>query len=215
MFRKGLNIKFWYIVILLLFGYSILIFLNNKFILTEDLYHYSLGEQLTIERIEQLFLFQSNLEWISYVIISLSLIIKLSLITIALYTGVILSNLKVKLKSLFHIVLQAEFLFLFALSIKIYWMYFFMDNLSLKSLGHFYPLSIINFYKSNEIASWLVYPLQLVNLFELGYWLLLAYLLMDLIKKSFWKSFEFVLSTYGVALIIWVVFVVFLTLNFS
>ncbi len=57
--------------------------------------------------------------------------------------------------------------------------------------------------------------LQLVNLFEIAYWLLLADLLKKIINRPFWKSFEFVLSTYGVGLLIWTVFVVFLTLNLT
>ncbi len=207
--------KFWSIFFPLSVGYIIITFLSNKFILTEDLYYYSLGEQLTLGKIEELFYTQSKFEWLSYVFVTISILIKISITTIVLKTGVILSSLKVKFKKLFHIVLQAEFLFLAAVFIRLYWMYFFMDNLSLTSLGYFQPLSVINFFKSSEIESWLVYPLQLVNLFELGYWFLLAYLLMNHIKKSFWKSLEFVLSTYGVALIIWVVFVVFLILNIS
>lgn len=160
-------------------------------------------------------MFKSRWEWLSYVIIVLSIIVKISIITLGLYTGVILSSLKVKFISLIRIVSQAEFLFLFAASIKLYLIYFFMDNYSLTSIGYFQPLSIINFFESSETEPWLVYPLRLVNLFELGYWLLLSYLLMDILEKTFWKSLEFVLSTYVVGLIIWVVFVVFLTLNFS
>jgi hypothetical protein len=110
---------------------------------------------------------------------------------------------------------QAEFLFLFVMFIRLYWISFVMDDVSLTTVSYFQPLSIINFFKSSEIETWLVYPMQLVNFFELSYWCLLAYLLMDYIKKSFWKSLEFVFSTYVVALVIWVVFVVFLTLNLS
>lgn len=207
--------KSWPIFLFLIIGYNLVVILSNKYILTEDLYYYSLGEQLTLDKIEQLFFLKSKFEWLNYVFVSLSLIIKLILIAIVLYTGVLLSSLTVKFKNLFRIVLQTEFLFLFAIFIRFYWIYFFIDDLSLTKLGYFQPLSIINFLKTEEIAAFLVYPLQLVNLFEIGYWFLLAYLLMNLIKKSFWKSFEFVLSTYGVALIIWVVFVVFLTLNFG
>lgn len=202
-------------LLFLLSGYIIVTFVGNMFLITEDLYYYSFREQLTTVKIEQLFLFKSRWEWLSYVIIVLSIIVKISIITLGLYTGVILSSLKVKFISLIRIVSQAEFLFLFAASIKLYLIYFFMDNYSLTSIGYFQPLSIINFFESSETEPWLVYPLRLVNLFELGYWLLLSYLLMDILEKTFWKSLEFVLSTYVVGLIIWVVFVVFLTLNFS
>ncbi len=143
------------------------------------------------------------------------LLIKTSLITVVLYTGVFFLDIKIGFKKLFHIVLQAEFVFLFAVFVKFYWIYVFMSDVSLKTISFFQPLSIINFFSIGEIPKWLVYPMQLVNLFEIGYWLLLAYLLEKIIKKSFWKSFEFVLSTYGIGLLIWAVFVVFLTLNLT
>jgi hypothetical protein len=207
--------KSWPIFIFLLVGYCLLTLLSNKFVLTEDLYYYSLGEQLTLEKIEQLFSFKSKFEWLSYVFISISILIKLLMTTTVLYTGVLLSSIEVKYKRLFRIVVQAEFLFLFVMFIRLYWISFVMDDVSLTTVSYFQPLSIINFFKSSEIETWLVYPMQLVNFFELSYWCLLAYLLMDYIKKSFWKSLEFVFSTYVVALVIWVVFVVFLTLNLS
>lgn len=203
------------IYLLLLLGYISLVWLNNFFILTEDLYYSSFGEQLTIEKIEQLFSFQTEFSWINYIVLPFSILIKTSIITLVIYTGVILSSLKVGLSRLFRIVIQAEFIFLLMGFVRFCWIYFFQTDNNFTSLGFFQPLSIINFFSPEDNLTYLVYPLQLINLFELAYWLLLAYLLSDLLKKSFWKSFEFVLSTYGFALVIWVVFVIFLTLNFS
>lgn len=145
----------------------------------------------------------------------LSILIKTSIITLVIYTGVILSSLKVGLRQLFRIVLQAEFIFLLMGFVRFCWFYFFQTDANFTSLGFFQPLSIINFFSPADDLSYLVYPLQLINLFEFSYWLLLAYLLKNLLKKTYWQSFEFVLSTYGVGLVIWIVFVTFLTLNFS
>lgn len=203
------------IYLLLLLGYISLVWLNNFFILTEDLYYSSFGEQLTIEKIEQLFSFQTEFSWINYIVLPFSILIKTSIITLVIYTGVILSSLKVGLSRLFRIVIQAEFIFLLMGFVRFCWIYFFQTDNNFTSLSFFQPLSIINFFSPKDDLSYLVYPLQLMNLFEFSYWLLLAYLLKNLLKKSFWQSFEFVLSTYGVALVIWVVFVTFLTLNFS
>lgn len=133
-----------------------LTFLSNKYILTDNLFYYSYGNQLTAKRIAHILSLKSNLEWLSYVIVSLSFIIKLSIITIVLYTGTILSNLEIELKNLFRIVLQAEFLFLFVFFIRIYWVYFFMTDVSLTKLEFFQPLSIINFFTMNEIPKWFI-----------------------------------------------------------
>lgn len=146
---------------------------------------------------------------------SLSILIKTSIITLVIYTGVILSSLNIGLRRIFRVVVQAEFIFLLMGFVRFFWFYLFQSDINFTSLGFFQPLSIINFFSPNDDLTYLVYPLQLINLFELAYWFILAYLLRNLLKKSFWKSFEFVLNTYGVALVIWVVFVTFLTLNFG
>ncbi len=203
------------IFLFLLIGYFILTLLNNIFILTEDLYYSSYGEQMALEKIENLFYFKTKWEWISYFFIPLTLIIKTAVITIILYTGVVLSNLKIGLNSIFRLVVHAEFIFLLMGFIKFSWIYFFQSDINFTKIGFFQPLSAINFFSPKDDLTYLVYPLQLINLFELAYWFILAYLLRSLLKKSFWKSFEFVLSTYGVSLVIWVVFVTFLTLNFG
>lgn len=205
----------WSIFLLLFTGYIALAWLNNIFILTEDLYYSSFGEQMALEKIQALFSFKTEWEWISYIFIPLSILIKTAVITLVLYTGVVLSNFKAGLRSLFRIVLQAEFVFLFMVFVKFSWIYFFQANTNFIALGFFQPLSVVSFFSPNDDLTYLVYPLQLINLFELAYWFILAYLLSNLFKKSFWKSFEFVLNTYGVALVIWVVFVTFLTLNFG
>jgi len=203
------------VFLLLIVGYEFHAALNNIFLLTEDFYSSSFGEQIATEKIGELFSLKMKWEWISYVFVFLTLIIKTSIITLVIYTGVILSSLEVGLRRIFRVVLQAEFIFLLMGFVRFCWFYFFQTDINFTSLGFFQPLSAINFFAPSDNLSYLIYPLQLINLFELAYWFLLAYLLSNLLKKSFWKSFEFVLSTYGVALVIWAVFVTFLTLNFG
>lgn len=109
----------------------------------------------------------------------------------------------------------AEGVFIFMAFIKLLFLWFNRGSLSLEYLQFFTPLSLINLFSVGEIDRWYIYPLQTINLFEIVYWFVLAYLLKMEIQKTFWKSFEFVLSTYVVGLIVWVVFVVFLTLNLN
>ena len=99
--------------------------------------------------------------------------------------------------------------------VKTVWLFFNSDNVGLEYIQYFYPLSAINLVDYKIIAPWSIYAIQILNLFELLYWFVLAFLLTGLLKKNFWSSFEFVLSTYGLGLFFWVVFVVFLSLNFS
>ncbi|MFN7839937.1 MAG: hypothetical protein ACK5QG_18395, partial [Bacteroidota bacterium] len=62
---------------------------------------------------------------------------------------------------------------------------------------------------------WLVYPIQLLNVFELLYWIALAWQLQEVLEKPFAESLGFVAKTYGVGLAVWVVVVMFLTVSIS
>lgn len=74
---------------------------------------------------------------------------------------------------------------------------------------------MINFFSHSELEPWLVYPIQLLNVFELLYWAVLAWQLQEVLKKSFPESLGFVMKTYGVGLTVWVVVVMFLTVSLT
>jgi hypothetical protein len=118
-------------------------------------------------------------------------------------------------KKFFTVAVYAEFIFLIPVVSKIIWFLFFDNDYTLKDLQYFSPLSAFSFLNPKEIEPWLVYPIQLLNLFELLYWLALAYQLKDVLGKSFKASLGFVAATYGVGLFIWVVLITFLIVTIS
>ena len=85
----------------------------------------------------------------------------------------------------------------------------------LNDLQAFYPLSLLNLFETQELDKWLIYPLQLVNLFELVYWLVLAYGVSQVIEMPMQRAFGIVAASYGSGLLVWVVFIMFLTISLS
>ena len=120
-----------------------------------------------------------------------------------------------KYRKIFNIVLQAEFIFILVTLTKVGWFYFFKSDYNLEDWQHFYPLSALSIVGYEGLQAWFIYPFQVLNLFELAYWLTLAYLLGKELKIKADKGFSIVASSYGVALLIWVVGVMFFTLNMS
>ena len=156
------------------------------------------------------------------IIISAILLIKTALISSVLYIGAFFySKAKVTLKELFNAVVKAEFVFLGVGVLKIVWFYFFQTNYTLEDLQYFYPLSTLNIVGYKGLEAWFIYPLQVLNLFELAYWLLLSYFVGKLAftekdkGKPMDLGFKIVASSYGSALLLWVVVVMFFTLNYS
>ena len=195
----------------------------NKYVLeNEEVLLVYLSEKLNTKQIEIFFNFQKKWQWFSYLLIPLVLLIKTALISSVLYIGTFFySKTKVTFKNLWEVVIKAEFVFLGVGVLKIIWFYFFQTNYTLEDLQYFYPLSALNIVGYKGLDAWFVYPLQVLNLFELAYWLLLAYFIGKLAftekdkGKPMDLGFKIVASSYGSALLLWVVVVMFFTLNYS
>lgn len=175
----------------------------------------SLSEQLTAEQIEKVLSFKDQWQWISYVSVPLLLLIKISVTAVLIDVGCVFYNEKLPYKQLFRIVLLGEFIFLAVPIFKLCWFLFFQPNFSLEDIQYFYPLSALNIIGYKGVAVWFIYPLQLLNLFEVVYWFLISVQLNKAIGSTTGKGVNIVASGYGVGLLLWVVCVMFFTLNMS
>jgi len=116
------------------------------------------------------------------------------------------------------VAIVAEFIFLVPALLKIFWLAFFRTDYSLLDIQLFYPLSALSLFDEAAVQqnqSWLVYPLQTFNLFEVAYWLLLAKGVSEVIKKDFTESFELVMASYGTGLVLWIVTIMFITVTYG
>jgi hypothetical protein len=195
----------------------ILIWLSRTLLINEVVFYNAYSEQLTYERSLKLFEDLKRLSWITYVFTPLFLLIKFSIISFVLYIGIVLYNVqsKISLSSVFKIVMASEAIFVLAGIIKICWFYFFAGNYDLNDLGFFYPFSLVNFFKRSELSKIWVFPFQSVNIFHILYIISISYGLnrICLIEKG--ASDKIVLLSYIPALVLWIVFIMFLTIDVS
>jgi hypothetical protein len=216
--------SFFYFAIL-----SILFIFNTyviKYLLDIDnLVYNSLAEKLTNNQINEILNIQKKWQWTTYVIIPIFLFIKTILVSSIIYIGAFFySKVKVTFKQLWYIVVKSEFVFLLVGFAKIIWFCFFQINFTLEDIQNFYPLSALNIVGYRGLDAWFIYPLQTLNLFEFIYWFLLSFYIGKITSPT--KSLEqnkypidfglkIVASSYGSALLLWVVVVMFFTLNYS
>lgn len=189
--------------------------ISNDLLESKRIFASSLIENYTTEQINEIIKFQDKLEWFSYLIIPVFLSIKISVIAAILDVGCFFFGKDIKYKQLFNIVVKAEFVFLLVIVFKTAWFYCFQTSYTLEDLQYFYPFSALNIIGYKGLEPWFIYPLQVLNLFELVYWLLLGYGLSKSLKTSMDTAMGIVVSSYGVGLLIWVGAVMFLTLNMS
>lgn len=204
------------IILCLLIVLTVLLTIISKEILNlTDLLANTLLERFTKNQVDEILNIQSKWKWLGYTISPLIIMLKISIITAILDAGCFFFGKEIKYKKLFNIVVKAEFIFLLVIVFKTAWFYFFQTNYTLEDLQYFYPLSAINIIGYEGLQPWFVYPFQVLNLFELAYWFILAYLISEELKMNTDKGFSIVASSYGVSLLIWVVGVMFFTLNMS
>jgi len=175
----------------------------------------SLGEQITRRELENLINVRQKWQWLGYALLPLLLLVKISIVAGLLDIGCFFFGKDIRYKTLFHIAIKAEFVFLLVIVFKTAWFYWIQTEYTLEDLQYFYPLSLLQLFGYEGLEPWFIYPLQVVNLFELCYWLLLGYGLSKALKQSVDYGMGIVASSYGVGLLIWVAGVMFFTLNMS
>lgn len=203
---KNNTILFTFLIIL----YFLITSLSNLTLFNDDLFFSLVGDN-----VEEILKTRKKIEYFGYLFIPIFFFVKILVIAAILDAGCFFFGKEIKYKKLFNIVVKAEFVFLLVIVFKTAWFYLFQTNYTLEDLQYFYPLSALNIIGYEGLQPWFIYPFQVLNLFELAYWVILAYLIGKELNENTDKGMSIVASSYGVSLLIWVVGVMFFTLNIS
>ena len=145
----------------------------------------------------------------------LILVVKCFLMTLVLYGGLFFANLHqgIRLGTLFRVTAFAEVALVLAGVVKI-WVGA-VSGFTYSEFAIFYPLSLLSVLGTDAIDPLFYYPLQITNLFELLYCMLLVIFLRHELSFSAVQSIKVGLGSYAVSLLFWMVLILFLTLNFT
>jgi len=212
---KYYNLKKMHLFAGVVLAYLIIIWLSKKTLINEIVFYNTFSEQLTFERSMKLFEDLKRYSWIEYVFAPIMLLIKILLVSLVLYVGVFLFDIQNKVSpgSVFRIVIASEVVFILASLFKFIWFYFFAGNYTLNDLSFFYPLSLINFFRRDEVNSFWIFPLQIINIFQFIYILSLSYGMNKTCEVERSDTEKIVLSTYLPAMVIWVALIMFLSID--
>lgn len=205
--------------ILIIFLYSLLTFLDKTYITTDSKIFDFLAKDYPSSVVQNYMDSQKKWWWVGYAVTPVLIGVKVLLVAFCLNFVKIISEKveQIKFRDILTVVLIAELVFIVAGFYKFFNFYLIDTDYTLETLQTYYPLSLINFKEAISTEKWAAYPLQLINLFELVYWGVLAWGIWELADKkiSFPKSFGLVALTYGVGLLFWVGVVCFLILSVS
>ncbi|SEM74283.1 hypothetical protein SAMN05192574_101667 [Mucilaginibacter gossypiicola] len=186
-----------------------LIALTNRLILTPDFYKRS-GDLLGYDD-NALTTYVNAQKWLYFFEI-IYLGIKLSLISLVLYTTLYIARQPIRFSSILCVVIIAEFTFVLSALGKLLWFHYFIPDGSLSDWHNTYLLSALSLFPDAPVAWY--YPLQTLNVFEIAYWFILAMGMTKITRLNFDNSLLIVLKGYVPALVVWMACVVFTTMVF-
>lgn len=149
------------------------------------------------------------------VVISFNILTRVFVVALVLQIYILLNKINIKFLDLLVIAIRCEFIYLIPILYEIIYFGIFNTEATISEINNFHSLSIYNIIDLSGTEKFLEYPLTFLNLFEVGYFILLSYLLSKKLKLDFGLSFKIVMRSYGVALLLWVCVVMFFTLNYS
>lgn len=152
--------------------------------------------------------------WVGFAAVPLLILLRVSLTAGCLFTGALLNEKfnKLTYTGYYGIAMKADVVsVLHSIVSSVVIMDFFRDDL-IKGQTVF---SLLYFIDMNAVDKWLTIPCASINLFEIVYWFFLSKLVAMATGNRYWKSLEFVLTTYGVGYLIYIVAMMFITLYLS
>jgi len=203
------------ILALLLLSYMGISFYMANISPSKTLYINNLREQLSETEIKSLLKNVDKYAWLRYFLIILTILIRVFIVSFFLFIGTTLSGYEVKFKQLFNISIKADFIFIIPLLIKIFWIQLEINNINIKDIEYFYPLSLIQLINPREIDPLWIYPFQTINLFEVSYWFILAFGIYRITKINYNESLSLIVKSYIPALALWITLVMFFSVTFS
>ncbi len=195
-------------VFLLYVGVMLVItFLQQEFVLMPELQSFDLvGEDAKAQMVEN----WQKWRWVSFVLAPVLLLLRLSLVSLCMFVGsfFIADMGGKKLKDWWEVVMIAQSVML------IYSIILCVTNIAAGTDEAFEVTKYTSllFLGGDNIEQWIKVPLSAVNLFEIAYWCVMAKLVSIKAETNFGKSFKFVMSSYGVGYLFYIVLLMFLIL---
>jgi len=142
---------------------------------------------------------------LNYLWTPFALLWKFTLTAFLLWVGAFVFGHKISYRALWKYVLVAEFIFIFPELIRLMW-FILEPPQSYLEIKNFYPLSLFSLVDAGSVDPRYHYPLRSINLFEIGYWFLLALGIHMLSRRSIEQSLVLVVCSYGLGFLLWLTY---------
>lgn len=149
--------------------------------------------------------------WLMFLTPIAILLIRVSLVAMCLFLGsfFIERQQKIKYADGWNVALKSDIILILS-SVMVCTIAVMFGAEQAEVVGRYCSLAFL--VDPNITEQWLLVPIAAINIFEIGYWFFMAKLIAVQSGGGYWSSFKFVLSTYGVGYLFYIIFLMFLLL---
>jgi hypothetical protein len=202
----------WFIFSTFVVVHFFIVLYSQNYLLTENLYRLLAGSQMSDTQFQEYMNFVHRVQWISYFFIPLVLVLRISFTWVCLKSGSFIADSFTE-ASFLKIAIQAEIVFAVGAVAGLLYTELFVNVETLEQLS-VNPFSL-QVFTASTMPKWSSYFFNTLNIFEIGYVFVLAYLIAEEAKSKVLPSLKFVASTYLPGLALWVLLVSYLSVVFQ
>lgn len=204
---KYLSINKLHFLLFIFIIVLIIAFIQQEYIMPLRMEQMDLPETLRFEIIKQ----NAKFSWVAYLMSITIVLIRISYTAGCLYLGGVMYTgyEELTFNKAFNVALKVDLLLvLYSLMTILLILHFGLND----AQDILIKTSLAGLVNAKLVEPWLLMVLGAFNIFELAYWFMLALLISAVINKKYSESFSFVLSTYGLGFLLYLLMIVFVTL---
>lgn len=192
--------------ILLIFLVTICVFLQQKYIFVEQLKDIDIPLNIKHQILTNLVKYG----WATYIVSYLIILVRCTFVATCLFVGTMFFDKYSDLNyvKVFNISLKSDFILVIYSILSIILS---MSNV-ISADGFICKTSLLAFISHDTAPHWFTPILASFNIFELLYWLCLAWLTSKITNHDFLFSLSYIISTYGIGFILYILILLFLVL---
>lgn len=214
------NLTHLFVIILINIFYT---FIINTYIQTDDIYYNFLLSNYPSEIATKVFETSLSYKFLVYVLSPVIIILR-TLVFAAILDAILTckniyesGNLSTnyKFSQLWKIFICAEWSCVAFVAVKFCWFAFINTDYDYKELIDYSPLSLYSLTGNSNADSWLVYPMKMLNLFELAYLTIAVVACKKILQTSNTDSIFYIGLSYIIPLFVFIIFIMYLNLYFQ
>jgi hypothetical protein len=176
-------------------------FIVSKYALNDQVLYNSFGDELSIEEIKRFTSTTRANSTMSLLSSGAKVMVEVVIINVFIMIGVVLMRFAVSFKQAFNVVVKSYVIFsLSRLLLALIYSTTKVENYD--DLDYIPRLSLYPFFNAATLPDWAIFPLQTINLLQLGFIALLALGLNIIKKHGYGKWLLMVFVTYGIMVVI-------------